>query len=248
MKISIITVAYNSGKTIEVAIKSVLSQSYNDLEYIVIDGNSEDNTMDIVRSFGRNISVIVSEPDKGIYDAMNKGISMASGDIIGILNSDDLYHDKDVLADIMAEFSNNPDLDIVYGNILYVQKEDTDAIVRKWISKPYYHSFFELGNVPPHTSLFVRSRVYKMAGSFHLQYRLAADYEFMLRIFKKYKFTSKYIDRVMVKMRLGGATNKSIRNIFNGNKEILRAWKDNHLPFPVLLMPLKLIKRVIQFI
>jgi glycosyltransferase involved in cell wall biosynthesis len=247
MKISIITVSYNSEATIEFAIKSVLSQTYKNIEYIIVDGGSKDSTQNIVRSFGNRIHVFVSEPDKGIYDAMNKGIRLATGDVIGILNSDDLYADNEVISDVMSGFSQNPSVDMLYGNLVYVKKDDTDKIVRKWDSRPYYAGFFEAGNVPPHTSLFLKRNVFDIVGVFNLQYKLAADYEFMLRAFKKYHFRSVYINRLMVKMRLGGATNKSIKNILEGNKEILKAWKENQLNAPLSLMPLRIIKRVRQF-
>jgi len=247
MKISIVTVSYNSAETIESTIKSVLSQKISDLEYIIIDGGSTDNTLSIIESFKDKITVVVSEPDKGIYDAMNKGLIRATGEIIGVLNSDDIYADENVLQDVMSEFSTGQHLDILFGDLVYVQKYNTDKIIRKWRSRAYFNNFFETGNVPPHPSLFLRSIVYKQAGLFDLQYNLAADYEFMLRIFKRYPFKSKYIKRLIVKMRLGGATNKSIKNIFNGNKEILQAWKNNGLKAPLTLMPLRIIKRIIQF-
>lgn len=247
MKVSIITVSYNSAGTIEETIKSVLSQEGADIEYIIIDGGSTDKTLQIIESFKEKIKIIVSEPDSGIYDAMNKGISLASGNVIGVLNSDDIYADNQVIKDVSRQFANNSKLDILYGNLVYVKKDDTNKIVRTWRSKPYFENFFELGNVPPHPSLFVSSKVYSLAGSFNLQYNLAADYEFMLRIFKKGSFQSKYINRLIVKMRLGGATNKSFRNILNGNKEILKAWVNNGITPPWTLMPLRVIKRVCQY-
>jgi glycosyltransferase involved in cell wall biosynthesis len=247
MRVSIITVAYNSASTIEETIKSVLSQEDVEIEYIIIDGGSTDNTPQIIECFKEKINIIVSEPDRGIYDAMNKGIRLASGDIIGVLNSDDIYADNQVIRDVIQQFSSNPNLDILYGNLVYVKKDNTDKVVRTWRSKSYFDTFFENGNVPPHPSLFVSSKVYEIAGSFDLQYNLAADYEFMLRVLKKSNFQSKYINRLIVKMRLGGATNRSLTNIINGNKEILQAWVNNGHKAPLTLMPLRFIKRVIQF-
>ena len=247
MKISIITVSYNSAQTIESAIKSILSQTYSNIEYLIIDGDSKDETTSIIKKFEDKISFIVSEPDKGIYDAMNKGIRMSSGDVIGVLNSDDLYADPNVLQDVIKYFIEDKELDILFGNLVYVSQYEPSKIVRKWNSKPYFNNFFEYGNVPPHPALFVRSHVYQKAGLFDLQYKLAADYEFMLRIFKKYKFKSLYINRLMVKMRLGGATNKNLINILKGNKEILRAWENNELKNPLFLMPLRVVKRLSQF-
>lgn len=247
MRVSIITVSYNSADTIEETIKSVLSQEGTDIEYIIIDGGSTDKTLQIIESFKEKINIVVSEPDGGIYDAMNKGISLASGNVIGVLNSDDIYADNQVLKDVMLQFANSPNLNILYGNLVYVKKDDTEKIVRTWRSESYFDNFFEKGNVPPHPTLFVSSEVYQRAGSFDLQYNLAADYEFMLRVLKKGNFRSKYINRLIVKMRLGGATNKSFSNILNGNREILKAWVNNGLIPPLTLMPLRVIKRVSQF-
>ncbi|MCZ4224356.1 glycosyltransferase family 2 protein [Pedobacter rhodius] len=247
MKISIITVVFNNESTISTAIESVLNQTYKDVEYIIIDGKSTDNTLEIINKYASSISRIVSEPDGGIYDAMNKGIALATGDVIGILNSDDVYADNNVLSNIMQEF-NEPTIDVVYGNLVYVKSNDLNQVVRKWQSKSYYPNFFEDGHVPPHPSLFIRKEVYARVGTFNQKMRLAADYEFMLRLFKLHNFKSKYIDKLFVKMRLGGATNGSVKNIIDGNKEILKAWKNNHLKAPFLLMPKRILKRLIQFI
>lgn len=248
MKISIITACYNSSKSILDTLESINSQTHEDIELIIIDGGSTDNTLDLLKSYNNIIYTIVSEKDNGIYDAMNKGIRLATGDIIGILNSDDLYFDDKVLFDISKEFENENDLEILFGNIVYVKENDIKKIVRKWISKKYFSNYFEWGNVPPHPSLFVKKNVYSKAGMFDLNYTLAADYEFMLRIFKKHNFNSKYINRFIVKMRLGGATNKNIRNIIVGNIEIIRSWKDNQLNYPFWLLPIKICKRLIQYI
>lgn len=247
MKISIITIVYNNERTIEEAINSVLSQLYYDVEYIVIDGKSIDNTISLVRKYQDKIALIISESDEGIYDAMNKGIQLATGDVIAILNSDDLYQDINVISDVMMEFEKDPELDILYGNLVYVKSENTSKVIRQWKSSTYYDNFFENGNVPPHPALFVKRNVYEKAGVFNLEYKLAADYEFMLRVFKKHSFKTKYINRLMVRMRLGGATNKSISNIINGNREILKSWKANNLQAPFYLMPVRLFKRLIQF-
>lgn len=248
MKVSIITVVYNNEKTIESAINSVLSQSYPDIEYIIIDGNSSDNTKSIIQNYISKINIYISEPDLGIYDAMNKGIKHATGDVIGILNSDDIYDNDLVINTVADRFINKPELNILYGDLVYVNAKDTNKIVRKWISKPYSTKFFEYGNVPPHPGLFVKRSVYNKCGLFNINYKLAADYDFMLRIFKRFGTSSEYIPRLMVRMRLGGATNNNLQNIINGNKEILDSWKTNNMKAPLLLMPLKFLKRLIQFI
>ncbi|MEJ7820908.1 MAG: glycosyltransferase family 2 protein [Chitinophagaceae bacterium] len=246
MKVSVITVCYNSSATIETTIKSVLVQTYSNREYIIVDGGSTDGTLDIIKKYP--LLKVVSESDRGVYDAMNKGIRLATGDVIGILNSDDIYQDNEVLSDVVTRFNSNSALDILYGDLVYVKKNDTNKVVRKWESKSYFKNFFEYGNVPPHPTLFVKKHVYKEVGFFNIRYKLAADYEFMLRVFKKHRFESKYINRVMVKMRLGGATNKSLKNILNGNKEILCAWRNNGLKIPLILVPMRIIKRLVQFI
>jgi glycosyltransferase involved in cell wall biosynthesis len=248
MRLTIITVVYNNERTIEDAILSVLGQTYENIEYVIIDGNSSDKTVDIIHNYQDRLGYFISEKDAGIYDAMNKGVLASSGDVIGILNSDDLYQDATVIESVMSEFTKNPSLDIVYGDLVYVKNDNVAKVVRNWKSISYHDNFFEKGNVPPHPSVFIRKRIYEEAGLFNLDFKLAADYEFMLRVFKKHNFKSKYINKAIVKMRLGGATNQSISNIVKQNIEILKAWKHNQLKSPFLLMPLRIIKRLIQFI
>ena len=246
-KISIITVVYNNSGTIENAIESVLSQNYTNIEYIIIDGNSNDGTLELINKYASKITKIVTEKDNGIYDAMNKGLKLATGDVIGILNSDDLYSNNSILNEVMTQFNHDNNLDILYGDLVYVKHDNINKIVRTWTTKSYYSDFFENGGVPPHPSLFVSARVYQEAGYFNLKYRLAADYEFMLRIFKKFSFKIKHLPLVFVNMRLGGATNNNLKNIYNGNIEILNSWKENGFKIPVLLIPKRIFKRLIQF-
>jgi glycosyltransferase len=246
MKISIITVVYNNEKTINEAINSVLNQNYDNIEYIIIDGGSKDNTIAEITKYKDRLGYFVSEKDNGLYDAMNKGIREATGDIIGILNSDDLYQDINVISDVMRHFADEK-LDILYGDLVYVKNDDVSSVVRNWKSKSYYKDFFENANVPPHPSLFLRKRVYQEAGLFNLDYKIAADYELMLRIFKNYTFKSKYINRLIVRMRLGGASNESFSSIIKQNREVLSAWKENNLKSPFYLMPLRIVKKVAQY-
>ncbi len=247
LKISIITVVYNNSVTIEAAINSVLNQDYPNIEYIVIDGKSNDGTLDIINRYRNKIHTVISEVDLGIYDAMNKGLKLATGDVIGILNSDDLYANNSILNEVMKHFINDNNLDILYGDLVYVKHDNVNKIVRTWISKHYYPNFFDNGGVPPHPSLFVSAKVYQEAGFFNLKYKLAADYEFMLRIFKSFNYKIKYLPLVLVNMRLGGATNNSIKNIFKGNVEILSSWKENGYKIPILLIPKRIFKRLMQF-
>lgn len=247
MKISIITVVYNNEKTILDAMQSVLSQTYKNIEYIVIDGGSKDNTVNLISNYKDKLGYFVTEKDNGLYDAMNKGIKASNGDVIGILNSDDLYQDLDVISDVMKYFIDDKNLDILYGDLVYVKNNDITKVVRNWKSKSYHNRFFENANVPPHPSLFVKKSVYNEAGLFDLDYKIAADYEIMLRIFKKYNFKSKYVQRLIVRMRLGGASNASISSVIKQNKEVLNAWKKNNLKKPFYLMPLRVFKKLLQF-
>jgi glycosyltransferase involved in cell wall biosynthesis len=247
MKISIITVVRNNEKTIEDAILSVLSQTYPHIEHIIVDGNSSDSTVEIINNYKDRLGGFISEEDNGLYDAMNKGIKSATGEVIGILNSDDLYHGESTIESVMAEFITKPELDIIYGDLVYVKSENVEQLVRTWKSKAYYSDFFEHANVPPHPSLFVRRKVYELEGFFNLDYKLAADYDFMLRIFKRHNFNSLHMNTVFVKMRMGGATNTSLSNIIKQNKEILRSWRNNDYNAPFYFMPLRLIKRIKQF-
>ncbi len=247
MKVSIITVVYNNEKTIQNAIESVLSQTYSNIEYVIIDGGSKDGTVQIISAYKDQIDHFVSEKDEGIYDAMNKGLSIATGDVIGILNSDDLYFDNKVIELVISKFKQDSNLDIVFGDLEYVKSADIDSVVRNWKSRPYYNEFFEHGHVPPHPTLFLRRNVYDLIGGFRLDFKLAADYEFMFRLFKSNLFKPFYINKVLVKMRLGGATNQSLKNIFNQNKEILNSWRINNKKAPVYLMPLRFIKRILQY-
>jgi glycosyltransferase involved in cell wall biosynthesis len=247
MKVSIITATYNSSLTILDCIKSINDQTYNNIEHIIIDGLSFDDTLSLIKSVPNRVTKVVSEKDKGIYDAMNKGISMSSGEIVAILNSDDIYASNDIIEKIVKQFQKYNNLGILYGDLHYVKKDNIDIVVRRWKSIKYYKEYFEDGNVPPHPSTFIFREIYENIGSFNLKFKLAADYEFMLRAFKLTNFEIRYIPLLVVKMRLGGATNKSIRNIILGNIEIFNSWKENNLSVPRLFLVKKMIKRLMQF-
>ena len=214
MKVTIITPTFNSAKTLSHNLNSVARQSYKNIEHIIVDNCSTDGTQALAGRFS-HIAQIISENDKGIYDAMNKGIANATGDIIGILNSDDLYNSSDIITLIVNHFQSDVDLDILYSDLVYVSKNNTNKIIRKWASKSYYPTFFENANVPPHPTVFLRNNVYKIAGLFNTNYIFASDYDFLLRIFKKYHFKSYYLNKVTIRMRLGGLTNNSFKNINN---------------------------------
>ena len=249
MKISLITVSYNSDKTIEKTFNSVRIQTYSNVEYIVIDGNSSDNTLNIIKKNQDIISKWISEKDKGIYDAMNKGISLATGDIIGILNSDDFYFDKNVLKKV-ADCFNKYKVDSVYSDLIYVNKDKLDKIDRFWKSGKYKRSNFLYGWMPAHPTFFVKNEVYKKYGNFDLTISSAADYEFMLRVLFKYRITSKYINFVSVKMRSGGNSNSSLLARIKGNIQDRYAWKKNKIKpyfFTLLLKPLRKIPQYFKY-
>lgn len=246
MKISIITVAYNSAKTIEDTIQSVLSQDYNAIEYIIIDGGSTDGTMDIVNRYQDQISIIVSEPDKGIYDGMNKGVALATGEVVGILNSDDFYANPTVLSHIATKFDSKTDA--VYADLVYVDQIETDKVIRKWISGIYEQGAFKKGWMPPHPTLFVKNEIYKKFGSYSLKLRSAADYEFMLRVIHKHQIKLNYLPEIIVQMRAGGVSNASLKNRVKANKEDRLAWKMNDLKPGALTFIRKPLSKIKQFI
>ena len=247
MKLSIITVCYNSGKTIEDTFKSVQSQSYKDIEYIVIDGGSKDNTLELINQYKEIIDYTVSEKDKGLYDAMNKGIEKATGDVIGFLNSDDLFCDDMAVEKVMNVFNENSKIDSVYADIYYVDQNNTDKIVRKWITGK--QKTFKKGWHPAHPTLYIKKKVYNQYGGFNLKFKLASDFEIMLRFIEKYKISTIYLPEPLIKMILGGETNKSVENIFRQNKECIKAFKDNDLKVNSVMYPFyRIIPKFFQFL
>lgn len=229
-RISIITATYNSASTIHDCLESVSSQSLKS-QHIIIDGGSTDKTLDIIKSHPHALS-LVSEPDRGIYDAMNKGISLASGDIIGILNSDDYYPNNQILEKVCTHFVN-ASLDSCYGDLHYVDFANTGKVTREWKSGNYSAGSFYWGWMPPHPTFFVRSSVYEKYGMFNLDLGTAADYELMLRFLVKFKITTCYIPEVLVKMRVGGTSNVSFKNRLKANRMDRKAWQVNGLvPYP----------------
>jgi glycosyltransferase involved in cell wall biosynthesis len=202
--------------------------------------------MGIVRAYGNSISRVISEPDEGIYDAMNKGIKAASGDIIGILNSDDFYHNEQVLSDIVNAFEND-DADAVYGDLVYVGKNDTNKIIRYWKPNPYNPGDFLKGWHPPHPSFFVKKEVYAKYGVFDRSFGVSADFELMLRFVEKYKIKIKYLPKLLVRMRVGGESNRSLRNIIQGNINCIRAFKKNGLKIGIFYPLTRLLPKISQF-
>lgn len=229
MIISIITATYNSASTIKDTLDSVLNQTYKDIEYWIIDGGSTDDTVSIIRSyeeaFGGRLRWI-SEPDNGIYDAMNKGIERATGDIIGLLNSDDMLAADDVLETIAAKLQKNK-VDCVFGNLLMVDAKNTDKVFRIWQGRPYPKNGFLKGWHPAHPTFYCKKECYERYGLYDITFKIAADFELMLRFIEKNKISTYFINEFIVKMRMGGASTGSIHNILLGRKDILRAFKKN---------------------
>jgi glycosyltransferase len=216
--ISVITVTWNCARTIEDCLQSVAQQSWTRREHVVIDGGSTDGTVALLEQHRQQLSTLVSEPDHGIYDALNKGIAASRSDVIGFLHADDFYAHTDVLARIADAFSD-PSVCAVYGDLHYVQKEDTSRIVRHWASCPFDPIILRRGWMPPHPTLYVRRKWYDRIGGFDLKYRIAADYFSILQLFIQPGFKATYIPEVLVKMRVGGASNRSLKNIIRKSNE-----------------------------
>jgi glycosyltransferase involved in cell wall biosynthesis len=226
MKVSIITIAYNSEETIEDTIKSVVNQDYPDIEYIIIDGKSSDRTLEIVEAYKAGVSIVISEKDQGIYDAMNKGVLKATGEIVGILNSDDLYASNDVISNVVR---NIEDAECLYSDLVYVDRSNTDEVTRYWKSGEYKKGMFKKGWMPPHPTFFVRKTCYNKYGHYSLALKSSADYELMLRFIHKNEISVKYMPLTTIKMRVGGQSNVSVKNRLAANKEDRMAWSMNGL-------------------
>jgi len=247
LKISIITVSFNSASTIADTLKAVANQTYQGIEHIIVDGGSSDETIKIVEDFP-HVAQCISEKDEGIYFAMNKGIAMASGDVIGILNADDFYADNEVIEKIAAVFED-PAVDATYADLVFVTREDVSKVVRAWKSGPFKRSYMYNGWMPPHPTFFVRRLIYEQYGLFNTVLRSAADYELMLRFLLKHHINLSYIPQTIIKMRQGGKSTASISNRIKANMEDRKAWKMNGLKphfFTLILKPLRKIKQFIS--
>lgn len=229
MKISVITATWNSEGTIRDTIESLELQSYSDIEYIVIDGGSTDRTLSIISQYSGVVDYIISEPDDGIYDALNKGIAASNGDIIGFLHSDDVFANHNVLSSVASLFSSEQP-DCVYGDLNYVSKNDMNKIVRKWRSGPFNRNRIRYGWMPPHPTFYMKKALYKEYGVFDLHYKIAADYDSVLRYLWKHKLKASYLPEVLINMRVGGESNRSIMNIVRKSIEDARAMRRNRLP------------------
>ena len=245
MNLSIITAVRNGAETLRGCIESVQKQTIP-VEHIIIDGASTDGTFDVIAQYRSSIAKVISEPDKGIYYALNKGLRLASGDVIGLLHGDDLYAHARVLESVVKPFEEQ-NVDSCYGDLLYVDKNDTDKIIRYWKASEYHHGKFKYGWMPPHPTFFVRREIYEKYGYFNTDFRIAADYELMLRFLEKHKISTHYIPEVLIKMRLGGASNRSLKNMWIKSSEDYKAWKVNNLNGGLYTILLKNFSKIPQF-
>lgn len=248
MKISVITVCFNSEAGILNAIESVKNQTYENVEHVIKDGGSTDETRNLVLSNIHDKAKFFSEKDSGIYDAINAGISYSTGDIIGLMHSDDTFHDSTVLSDVAAMFERG--YDVVYGDLLYVSNDNSGKVIRKWKSKPYEVGMISLGWMPPHPTVYIRREVIKRVGPYKTYYRIAADYDYMVRLFSDKNLKIAYLERYFVSMKVGGASNKSVRNILRKSREDYEIMLENGFGIPKAILGLlyKNMSKVGQFI
>lgn len=247
MKVSIITVAFNSAATIRDTIESVLAQDYPEIEYIVVDGGSTDGTQDTVKEYGARVSRLISEPDRGIYDAMNKGIQIATGDVIGFLNSDDMYIDSTAVSQLIKAM-NSQKADCVFADLIYVAPENTNQVLRYYNSARFKPGLFQYGWMPAHPTFFAKKAVYEKAGLFSLDYKIAADFEFLVRILAVNMASYTYVPKPIVRMRAGGVSTSGLKHSLLLNREIVKACQANgintNLAKVLLKIPMKLMELV----
>lgn len=247
MLISVITSTYNSASFLANALDSFKTQNYAQKELILVDGGSTDKTLEIIEK-SAIADKIISERDRGIYDALNKGVALASGDIIGILHSDDMFFDAEVLKSVADLFIAEPRLEAVYGDLLYVDRDDTDKVIRNWKSGDFDIAKLAYGWMPPHPALFIKKECFLKYGLYDLQYQSAADYDLILRFLYKYKIKTAYLPQVLVKMRVGGISNKTFKNRLRANAEDRAAMKINGVAFPLLVSALKPLRKIGQYL
>lgn len=252
MRISVITVCYNAASTLEDAVQSVLGQTTDprepfDLEYIVVDGGSTDGTLDLIEPYRSRIAKLISEPDQGLYDAMNKGIRAATGDVVAILNADDVYASLDILARVAAAFRET-DAEAIYGNLNYVTAEDITQVKRHWRAGDFQPGAFRRGWMPPHPALFVRRSCYERWGMFSLALRSAADYELMLRFIHRHGMSLAYLPETLVLMRDGGVSNASLKHRIRAHREDWKAWRMNGFHPSLFTLLAKPLRKLPQFL
>lgn len=246
MKISLITVCRNAASVIDGTLESVFAQTHPDIEVIVIDGASNDGTQQLLEQYRSRLGYYVSEPDKGIYDAMNKGLRAATGEVIGFVNAGDLLMTPDTISQVVQAFQRAK-VDAVYGDIIMVDEKDIHKVHRTWLSGTYHRENFRRGWMPPHVGTFIRKSVYDQFGHFNTTLRIGADYEILLRFLYKHKVSTVHLREVLVRFRLGGMSNGSIKHILKANREVRASWGINGLTAPPLLVTRKLWSKVMQF-
>tara|TARA_E500000178_G_scaffold327737_1_gene357085 strand:+ start:491 stop:1243 length:753 start_codon:yes stop_codon:yes gene_type:complete len=250
MKVSIITVSLNSEKTIEKTINSVISQDHKNIEYIIIDGGSKDNTLKIVNKYKSSITKIISEKDKGIYDGINKGIQIATGDIISLIHSNDIFVDTNVISKIDNIFKNNTDFDIILANLAFKKNLNEERITRYYSAKNFKPWMLRIGFSPPHSSAFFRSEVFKQVGLYQTNFKIAGDFEYFVRCFLKYKLKFNYLNECLVYMSTGGTSGKNMLSYLISSKEINQSLKSNkiysNIFFTLLRFPIKLIQFIFR--
>lgn len=246
MKLSLITVSYNSKKTIQRTFNSIKMQDYKNIEYIVIDGGSTDGTIDIIKKNSNLINKWISEPDNGIYDAMNKGINISTGEVIGLINSDDFYNFQDSISLIMNAFKEK-NADVVFANTYYVSSKNTKKIVRKWRPGKFIKGSYKNGWHTPHPSFFAKKNLYSKYGNFDCNLTIAADFDLMLRFMETTNSKSNYLDKFITSMTLGGASNSSLKNIIRGNKDVIKAFSKYDINISPLYPILRLVPKIKQY-
>lgn len=241
MKITVITACFNAEETLEDTLRSVLTQDHPDLEYIVMDGGSTDGSLQILERYQPQLTKLVSAPDEGMYDAYNRGLEYATGDVVALLNADDMYANPQVLS-LVAERFRQTCADAVYGDLVYVGRENPSQVLRYWRSGFYRRERFKFGWMPPHPAFFLRREAYQRYGGFDTRLQSAADYELMLRMLYKHGLAAGWVPEVLVRMRSGGKSNATLSNRLFANREDRQAWVLNQikpLPFTLLLKPLR---------
>lgn len=246
LQVSVITAVLNRAATLGEALRSVREQRWPDVEHIVIDGGSTDGTLDVLQAYKSGLAKVISEPDRGLYDALNKGIRHASGDIVGFMHADDSFASPHALAHIASAF-DDPSVDAVYGDLVYVNKKDASRVVRYWKAGNYRREQLTQGWMPPHPTFYVRREVYARFGAFDTRYQIAADYENMLRILWRGGAQAAYIPQVLVRMRMGGASNLSLSNLLHKSREDYAAMRQNGIGGLQALL-LKNVTKLPQFV
>lgn len=248
MKVSIVTVVYNAVWTLQQAIESVLEQDYPNIEYIIVDGGSKDGTVEVLEEYRSRISVLISEKDEGLYDAMNKGIKTASGDILGILNADDFFYDNQVISKVVEGFFKNEGTDAVLGDVVFIKHGSLNKVVRKYSSAKWRPSKFAWGFMPSHPSFFVKTKLFDTIGYYKTNYKISADYELLIRFLYIYKIRWTYLPIVTTKMRIGGTSTNGLRSMLTLNREIIRGCRENGIYTNYLMIYSKYLFKPWEFI